>query len=92
MCKITHQCNQTINYHSFCSYMTYYSYTNGIDKALKNFEYSSEWPDLISALGKLSKVIQSNTRFKAIPKSLVVSKRLAQVNKSCSDYHIQDIM
>lgn len=34
----------------------YRVYTSNIDKALKNFEYSSEWADLISALGKLSKV------------------------------------
>ena len=35
-----------------------FRYSNGIEKALKNFEYSSEWPDLINALGKLSKVIE----------------------------------
>lgn len=34
----------------------YRNYMTNIDKALKNFEYSSEWADLISALGKLSKV------------------------------------
>lgn len=34
----------------------YRNYMSNIDKALKNFEYSSEWADLISALGKLSKV------------------------------------
>ena len=38
----------------------YRVYMQNIDKALKNFEYSSEWADLISALGKLNKV-----RFKA---------------------------
>ncbi|CAG7833844.1 unnamed protein product [Allacma fusca] len=55
------------------------SYTSGIEKALKNFEYSSEWPDLISALGKLSKVISSHSsKFKSIPKTLIISKRLAQ--------------
>lgn len=35
----------------------YRNYMSNIDKALKNFEYSSEWADLISALGKLSKVV-----------------------------------
>ena len=35
----------------------YRVYMQNIDKALKNFEYSSEWADLISALGKLNKVI-----------------------------------
>ena len=34
----------------------YRNYMSNIDKALRNFEYSSEWADLISALGKLSKV------------------------------------
>lgn len=34
----------------------YRVYMSNIDKALKNFEYSSEWADLISALGKLTKV------------------------------------
>lgn len=34
----------------------YRNYINSVDKALKNFEYTSEWADLISALGKLNKV------------------------------------
>lgn len=34
----------------------YRVYVGNVDKALKNFEYSSEWADLISALGKLNKV------------------------------------
>jgi NAD-dependent SIR2 family protein deacetylase len=34
----------------------YRVYTTNIDKALKNFENTSEWADLISALGKLNKV------------------------------------
>lgn len=34
----------------------YKSYVANIDKCLKNFEYSIEWPDLISALTKLNKV------------------------------------
>ena len=36
----------------------YRQFVSAIDKALKNFEYSSEWADLISALGKLNKVIE----------------------------------
>lgn len=38
----------------------YRNYMSNIDKALRNFEYSSEWADLISALGKLSKVWMMN--------------------------------
>nr|XP_036228716.1 protein dopey-1 homolog [Bactrocera oleae]XP_036228717.1 protein dopey-1 homolog [Bactrocera oleae]XP_036228718.1 protein dopey-1 homolog [Bactrocera oleae] len=37
----------------------YRNYMSNIDKALRNFEYSSEWADLISALGKLSKAISA---------------------------------
>lgn len=37
----------------------YRNYVAAVDKALKNFEYSSEWADLISALGKLNKVTSS---------------------------------
>lgn len=34
----------------------YRSYIAQVEKALKSFEYTSEWADLISALGKLNKV------------------------------------
>ena len=37
----------------------YRAYISQVEKALKNFEYTSEWADLISALGKLNKVNQS---------------------------------
>lgn len=40
----------------------YRNYVAAVDKALKNFEYSSEWADLISALGKLNKVVALATR------------------------------
>lgn len=35
----------------------YRSYASVIEKALRNFESSSEWADLISSLGKLNKVL-----------------------------------
>ncbi|XP_042147641.1 protein dopey-1 isoform X6 [Ixodes scapularis] len=56
----------------------YRSYVTAIDKALKSFESTSEWADLISALGKLNKVLLSNARYQVIPRRLTVSKRLAQ--------------
>uniref|UniRef100_A0AAG5DBM9 Dopey N-terminal domain-containing protein n=1 Tax=Anopheles atroparvus TaxID=41427 RepID=A0AAG5DBM9_ANOAO len=56
----------------------YRVYMSNIDKALKNFEYSSEWADLISALGKLNKVISSNAQYQIIPRRIKISKRLAQ--------------
>jgi NAD-dependent SIR2 family protein deacetylase len=51
----------------------YRVYMQNIDKALKNFEYSSEWADLISALGKLNKVRHS---FSAITKWHYLSRWL----------------
>ncbi|NXR66146.1 DOP1 protein, partial [Rhadina sibilatrix] len=56
----------------------YRNYVAAVDKALKNFEYSSEWADLISALGKLNKVLQNNSKYQVVPKKLTVGKRLAQ--------------
>ncbi|XP_069964516.1 protein DOP1 homolog [Bactrocera oleae] len=56
----------------------YRNYMSNIDKALRNFEYSSEWADLISALGKLSKAISGNTQYQVIPRRIKISKRLAQ--------------
>ena len=34
----------------------YRAYISQVEKALRSFEYTSEWADLISALGKLNKV------------------------------------
>ncbi|XP_050312498.1 protein dopey-1 homolog [Anthonomus grandis grandis] len=56
----------------------YRMYVAAVDKALKNFEYTSEWADLISALGKLNKVLLSYTKFQVIPRRIKISKRLAQ--------------
>ncbi|XP_066256222.1 protein dopey-1 homolog isoform X2 [Euwallacea similis] len=56
----------------------YRMYVAAVDKALKNFDYTSEWADLISALGKLNKVLLSYTKFPVIPRRIKISKRLAQ--------------
>ncbi|XP_013774408.1 protein dopey-1-like isoform X2 [Limulus polyphemus] len=56
----------------------YRSYVSAVDKALKNFEYTSEWADLISALGKLNKVLLSHIKYSVIPRRITISKRLAQ--------------
>eukprot|EP00794_Sanderia_malayensis_P000522 gene522-1172_t len=53
-------------------------FTSAVEKTLKSFEYSSEWADLISCLGKLNKVIQAYSKYPVIPKKLLVGKRLAQ--------------
>ena len=34
----------------------YKAYVKQVDNALKGFEYTSEWADLVNALGKLNKV------------------------------------
>ncbi|OON21229.1 Dopey protein [Opisthorchis viverrini] len=54
------------------------SFTAQVDKSLKGFEYSTEWADLISALGRLIKVIQSNSKAGYIPRGFLIGKRLAQ--------------
>ncbi|XP_006886789.1 PREDICTED: protein dopey-2 [Elephantulus edwardii] len=56
----------------------YRNYSSVIEKALRNFESSSEWADLISSLGKLNKALQSNLKYSLLPKRLIISKRLAQ--------------
>lgn len=56
----------------------YRSYVTAIDKALKSFDNTSEWADLISALGKLNKVVSSHLKYQVVPRRLTVSKRLAQ--------------
>ncbi|XP_013389897.1 LOW QUALITY PROTEIN: protein dopey-1-like [Lingula anatina] len=56
----------------------YRSYIQSVEKALKSFENTSEWADLISALGKLNKVLQSHKKYDVIPKKVTIGKRLAQ--------------
>ncbi|KAE9552234.1 hypothetical protein FO519_004543 [Halicephalobus sp. NKZ332] len=57
----------------------YRAYATAVDKALKSFESTTEWADLISALGKLCKVLQTNSKnFNDVPKSVIVAKRLSQ--------------
>ena len=46
----------TLEEHELRADSKYRQYTATVDKALKSFEYTSEWADLISALGKLNKV------------------------------------
>ncbi|XP_012945131.1 protein dopey-1 [Aplysia californica] len=56
----------------------YRSYITHVEKALRNFEYTSEWADLISALAKLNKVLLSHMKYPVIPKKVTIGKRLAQ--------------
>ncbi|EDV20549.1 uncharacterized protein TRIADDRAFT_31667, partial [Trichoplax adhaerens] len=56
----------------------YRQYATAMDKALKSFESSSEWADLIASLGKVIKAIQSYPTFTKLPRRVVIGKRLAQ--------------
>ncbi|OQR69932.1 protein dopey-1-like, partial [Tropilaelaps mercedesae] len=56
----------------------YKNYISQVDKALKCFETTSEWQDLISSLSKLNKLLQTNTKYPIIPKRIIIGKRLAQ--------------
>ncbi|XP_053397950.1 protein dopey-1-like isoform X3 [Mercenaria mercenaria] len=56
----------------------YRSYITQIEKALKSFDSTSEWADLISALGKLNKVLLAHVKYSVIPKRVTIGKRLAQ--------------
>lgn len=56
----------------------YRLYVSAVDKALKHFESTDEWQDLITALSKLNKVLKEHQRFPVIPRRIKISKRLAQ--------------
>jgi hypothetical protein len=56
----------------------YRSYMSLVDKALKLFESTTEWADLIAALGKLNKVLLSHMKYPIVPRRILISKRLAQ--------------
>lgn len=58
----------------------YRNYVAAVDKALKNFEYSSEWADLISALGKLNKVNVG----RQLPKAVTAPRGSRSVCRLCS--------
>lgn len=40
----------------FATEAKYKQYSHDVERALRNFELSTEWPDLISALTRLNKV------------------------------------
>ncbi|KAK5672429.1 hypothetical protein QVD99_001192 [Batrachochytrium dendrobatidis] len=51
---------------------------SAIERALQSFDSVSEWADVIGFLTRLGKIFQLNQQFSAVPKKLIVSKRLAQ--------------
>ncbi|ELU14591.1 hypothetical protein CAPTEDRAFT_134195 [Capitella teleta] len=56
----------------------YRAYIAQVEKTLRNFESTSEWADLIAALGKLNKVLSAHVKYPVIPKRVTIGKRLAQ--------------
>ncbi|BFZ25222.1 hypothetical protein BsWGS_28261 [Bradybaena similaris] len=56
----------------------YRSYITQMEKILLSFDCISEPTDVISALGRLNKILLSNLRYPVIPKKLTVGKCLAQ--------------
>ena len=54
--------------------MSLHRYMSQVDKALKAFEYTTEWADLIAALGKLNKVLLAHMKYPIIPRRIVISK------------------
>ncbi|QQP50221.1 Protein dopey-1, partial [Caligus rogercresseyi] len=40
--------------------------------------YTTEWADLIAALGKLNKALLAQMKYPIIPRRIIISKRLAQ--------------
>lgn len=53
-------------------------YTIAVEKCLATFDSVSEWADFISFLARLLKTLQTSTQFNAIPRKLIVAKRLSQ--------------
>ncbi|GMR52271.1 hypothetical protein PMAYCL1PPCAC_22466, partial [Pristionchus mayeri] len=64
--------------HPLANTSKYKQYVIAVDKALKSFENTNEWADLISALGKLAKVFSQHAKYGDIPKAVTVAKRLSQ--------------
>ena len=64
--------------------MSLHRYMSQVDKALKAFEYTTEWADLIAALGKLNKVLLAHMKYPIIPRRIVISK------VSCTHHEIAE--
>lgn len=54
------------------------AYQQQMEKALRAFEYTTEWADLVNALGKVNKVLLNYSQFSKIPCDAILGRRLAQ--------------
>ena len=50
------------------SYWFVFRYMSQIDRALRAFEYTTEWADLIAALDKLNRVLLAHQKYPIIPR------------------------
>lgn len=54
------------------------AYQQQMEKALRAFGYTTEWADLVNALGKVNKVLLNYSQFSKIPCDAILGRRLAQ--------------
>lgn len=54
------------------------AYQQQMEKALRAFECTTEWADLVNALGKVNKVLLNYPQFSKIPCDAILGRRLAQ--------------
>ena len=50
----------------------YRQYVTEVDRSLRAFEYTSEWADLIAALGRLNKVLTQNNKYQVTRQTSMV--------------------
>lgn len=58
--------------------MAFKAYQQQMEKALRAFECTTEWADLVNALGKVNRVLLNNSQFSKIPCDAILGRRLAQ--------------
>lgn len=54
------------------------AYQQQMERALRAFENTSEWADLVNALGKVNKVLSNHPQISKIPCDAILGRRLAQ--------------
>ncbi|KAJ3154630.1 hypothetical protein HDU89_007868 [Geranomyces variabilis] len=75
---VAHDSVDSLTAHELNKDPKYRRYVQAIDKILQSFDTISEWADVIGFLTRLAKTLLAHTGHTAIPRRLVLSKRLAQ--------------
>ncbi|KAJ3177300.1 hypothetical protein HDU87_004552 [Geranomyces variabilis] len=73
-----HDSSDSLTAHELNKDPKYRRYVQAIDKILQSFDTISEWADVIGFLTRLAKTLLAHPGHTAIPRRLVLSKRLAQ--------------